>query len=257
MAEWLRFFPERRPRARVALVCVPPAGGGASAFAAWPASLPGWVDVCAVAAPGREARLGEPPARSIAELAAPAAAAAAGLGLPVAVLGHSLGAWIGLEVVRRLRAAAVPVVRFFAAAARPPHAGEPPALGADDAALIAYLRDLGGTPEDVLADRALLELVLPALRADLALAAGYHGSSASGRRADDGSGEPAALADVPSTILCGADDRGLPVALADRWRELAGPACERLVFPGGHFFLRSSRDAALAAIMQRLRPPAR
>jgi medium-chain acyl-[acyl-carrier-protein] hydrolase len=241
VAEWLRFFPSRRPRPQVVLACVPPAGAGASAFAAWPGSLPAWVDLCAVAVPGREARLGEPAARSIAEIAEPVAAEIARLGLPVAVLGHSLGAWIGLEVVRLLRAAAVPVVRFFPAAARPPHAGDRPAIGCDPAALIAYLRDLGGTPEDVLRDRELLELVLPALRADLAVAAAH----------------PARIApvDVPSTVLCGADDRGLPVALAARWRELAGE-CEQLVFPGGHFFLHASRDAVLAALLRpgRLRP---
>jgi medium-chain acyl-[acyl-carrier-protein] hydrolase len=240
VSEWLRFFPARRPGARVALVCIPPAGGGASAFAAWSPVLPQWIDPCAAAVPGREARIAEAPAGSIAELAEALAPAIAALGLPVAVLGHSLGAWIGLETVRRLAAAAVPVVHFFPAAARPPHDGERPGVGTDDASLIEYLRDLGGTSEAVLDDRVLLELVLPALRTDLALAAAH-----------------TAVADpvtVPTTILCGAGDRGLPVARADRWREHAGPPCDRIVFPGGHFFLHSARDAVLAAIMQRLRP---
>jgi surfactin synthase thioesterase subunit len=75
MNEWLQFFPTRRTRPQVLLVCIPPAGGGASGFAPWVSLLPQWVDLCAVALPGREARIGEPFADSVSAIAKPAAAA--------------------------------------------------------------------------------------------------------------------------------------------------------------------------------------
>jgi surfactin synthase thioesterase subunit len=201
--------------------------------------LPTWLDVCAIAAPGREGRIAEPCACSVDEIAAPAAASLAELGLPVAVFGHSIGAWIGLEIVRLLRESLGRVVQFFPAAARPPHLGDRAATAIDDDSLIRYLRELGGTPAAVFDNRPLLELVLPILRADLALAAVYPPRSE--------------RVDVRATVLCGQDDPGLPLALAERWSELVQVRSLRR-FPGGHFFPRDARDAVLATVIEQLRP---
>src|SRR5205807_10519084 len=50
---------------RVRLFCFPHAGAGASTFRAWSRTLPAGVDVLAIQAPGREARLAEAPFRDL------------------------------------------------------------------------------------------------------------------------------------------------------------------------------------------------
>jgi surfactin synthase thioesterase subunit len=239
VANWLRFFPQRRAEAKAVLVCFPPAGSSAGAFAAWPEALPTWLDLCAVALPGREARITEPAPRSIAEVAEQVAAEVAALDRPVALLGHSLGSWIAFETAMRLRVTATPVLWFFAAAARPPQLGDRLAIDQDDASLIAYLRELGGTAEELLLHAEMRDLILPALRADLALAACHPARSE--------------ILAVPAAILCGAEDHGLPIEFAGRWRELIAGPCEFLRFRGGHFFVQTARDDVVACVIRRIR----
>lgn len=240
MGDWLRFFPARRPRARVLLAAAPHAGGGASAFASWSARLPGWLDLCALAAPGRESRLDEPPCRSVGELADAAAAQLARLDVPIALFGHSLGSWVAYEIAHRLVAAGRPPVHLFAAAARPPHILRETPRFDGDVGLLAYLSDLEGMPIDVVRDRELLELYLPIIRADLELARDYlHPSRAP--------------LPVRTTVLCGSEDSSVPRDTAARWRDLVTEDVALLTMPGSHFFVRHSRDALIATLIRLLR----
>ncbi|HEX2514627.1 MAG TPA: thioesterase domain-containing protein, partial [Chloroflexota bacterium] len=50
---WLLMHRPRR-EARVRLLCLPYAGGGASAFRHWPDALTSSIEVCPVQLPGRE-----------------------------------------------------------------------------------------------------------------------------------------------------------------------------------------------------------
>jgi len=59
-----------QPNATARLVCVPYAGGGASAYQAWSGDLPD-VEVWAAELPGRERRFAEPAATSIDEVVEP------------------------------------------------------------------------------------------------------------------------------------------------------------------------------------------
>jgi len=56
------------PHARLRLFCFPYAGGGAMVYRAWPALMPGDVEVCMARLPGREERLRETPLASVAPL---------------------------------------------------------------------------------------------------------------------------------------------------------------------------------------------
>src|SRR5260221_8328115 len=79
-------------RPRFSLVCLPHAGGNATAFRDWPAYLPEDVAVYAARYPGRLDRLREPAARTVAELADPKARAARSVPHPAVLFGHSMGA---------------------------------------------------------------------------------------------------------------------------------------------------------------------
>src|SRR5262245_14802813 len=98
-----------RPAARLRLFCFPYSGGGAGAFRGWGDAMPS-LEVCAVQAPGRENRMGEPALTHIDPLVEQIALAVRPLlDMPFAFFGHSLGAFVAFEVARSLRRAGAPM----------------------------------------------------------------------------------------------------------------------------------------------------
>ena len=96
---WLLMHRPRR-EARVRLLCLPYAGGGASAFRHWPDALTSSIEVCPVQLPGRENRFVEAPftrAEAVVEAMAPALRPV--LDRPYALFGHSMGAMLGFELI--------------------------------------------------------------------------------------------------------------------------------------------------------------
>jgi len=97
--EWV-ICPRPNPRASVRLLCLPYAGGGASAFRTWAEEAPGDLEVRGGPAPRArepvESRSPSPPSRR----SSPSSpdALLPGLKAPFALLGHSMGALIGFEL---------------------------------------------------------------------------------------------------------------------------------------------------------------
>jgi medium-chain acyl-[acyl-carrier-protein] hydrolase len=153
------------------LVCFPHAGAGAAPYLSWARLLPPEIGLRVVQPPGREARLREPAlrdARSFATALAPAMAALADR--PVMLFGHSVGAITAFELARALRRTGVPPpVHLYVSGRQAPHVGLAgrETWSLSDDALVAVLRDLGGTPATVLDDPELVAMFFPALRADL------------------------------------------------------------------------------------------
>lgn len=222
------------PLARTRLVCLPAAGGGASAYLGWPALLAPDVEVWCAQLPGRERRFGEPALASAGAVAGPLAAAVTALvPRPYVLFGHSMGALLALEVARETEPA-----HLVVSAARAPHLGLPgdPHLGTD-AELVRWLAALGGIPAEL--DTDLLELLLPTLRADLRLCADYL------------SGGVRAPVPVPITALGGADDPLAPPAAVAAWSGCTTAGFAQLTFPGGHFYLDEHAAAVTAEIRDR------
>lgn len=233
--DWtLRLAP--RGDASVRLFCFPHIGGGASAFRHWPAAVPPYVDVCSVQLPGRESRLGEEPIRRMEDLVvALHAGLRDALDLPFAFFGHSLGALVAFELARRLRetASAMPVHLFVSAHRAPQLPLEVPlgaGSGGDD--LVGRLKRVGGTSSEVLANPELLELVMPALRADSELWKAYVY-------------RPQDPLETPISTFGGVADVWVRRAQLERWREQTTVAFKLRLLPGGHFFLRERRGLSL------------
>lgn len=239
-AAWIRRF-HPAPTAPVRLVCCPHAGGAASYFYPVSQSLAPEVEVLAVQYPGRQERRNEPPLTDAHQLAdAITAALAPWDDRPLALFGHSLGATLAFEVARRLEAAGNAPLALFASGRRAPsrHREESVHLG-DDEQLLAEIVKLEGTDPQMLRDRDVVRMILPAVRGDYRAAETYRGS-------------PAATVGCPLYALTGDADPQVSEADARAWEQhTTGPA-ELRTFPGGHFYLNQHAGRVIALIRERL-----
>jgi medium-chain acyl-[acyl-carrier-protein] hydrolase len=242
-SDWfVRFRPSAAATLR--LFCFPYAGGGAAVFRPWSQELPAHVDVCAFQLPGREARFREPPLSNLGQIVEAALAAMRRqLDLPFAVFGHSMGSVIAFEVSRRIEAAGLPAPLHVWLSARraPGHSDpDPPLRHLDDDAFVDALdRRYGGIPAAVRADRELMSLLLPGLRADIA-ALETHALLPEPRLA------------CPLTVFGGSTDPRAPVAQLDGWRVATTDRFRLRVFDGDHFYLVPRRAEVLGEIAREL-----
>jgi medium-chain acyl-[acyl-carrier-protein] hydrolase len=236
--------PETRPTARIRLFCFTYAGGGASIYRPWTRELPPEVELCAIQLPGRESRLLEEPYAEMTALVDQLSAALDPyLDLPFAFFGHSMGALVAFEMAREIRGrrGLSPVHLFVSGHAAPQiRRRRAPVHQLPDAAFVEAIRRLNGTPEQVLENAELMAIVLPALRADLALCETYTYVSA-------------APLSCPISAFGGLADSEVGYDDLRAWQaETTGPFRLRL-FPGDHFYLRDERTALLDSIGQTLR----
>ncbi|MFB7612628.1 thioesterase II family protein [Streptomyces gardneri] len=227
---WLRRFggvAQKEPEGGVRLVCFPHAGGAASSYVPLSRLLSPAVDVLAVQYPGRQDRHRERPIESVTRLAELVADALDTVDdRPYAFFGHSMGAVVAYETARTLSARSAPgPLRLFLSGRAAP---EPRPQDADrmtsDADVIAAIRMLGGTGVGVLDDPELMEMALPALRADYRAIGSY-------------AWEPGPPLDCPITALVGDADPVAPVASVAAWSGFTDADSDLRVFPGGHFYL--------------------
>lgn len=237
IGRWLPFRAMAGPGA-FPLFCLPHAGGGASAYRSWLGKLPG-VAVLPVQPPGREGRFREPPYKRMGSLVndlanvvtsslAGTSARSAGSagGGPYAVYGHSLGALVAFELLRELRRRGDPEpVHLFVSGCVAPHCpfdDGPPIRNMELPELVATLRKLGGTPEWLLSDPSVLEMIVPAIRADFSVK-------------ETNVYRPEPPLDVPITALPATDDPRASEELVGRWCEQTTGEFEQHTLMGGHF----------------------
>ncbi|GAA1529378.1 alpha/beta fold hydrolase [Streptomyces albidochromogenes] len=226
---WIRCFHPKPPAAHT-LVCFPHAGGSASYYHGLSAALGPDIEMLVIQYPGRENRLFEEPVASVATLAdsvAEVLRARLGGRRPV-LFGHSMGGIVAFEVARRLERAGGPAPTGLVASAcsapsnRPPIAG--PGDEEPDSAVLARIMGLGGTAQDVGEHAELIELVLPAIRADLAALGSY-------RASED------AVVGCPVTVFVADGDHEVPVEEAGLWGRHTTAGARVHLFEGDHFYL--------------------
>ena len=242
MNRWLT-RPGPDPHARLRLFCFPYSGAGASIYYRWIGQLPAGIDVCPVELPGRGSRLAEPPFSRIAELSEAAAEALLPyLDRPFAFFGHSMGALACFELARLLRRRhGLQPVRLIASGHPAPQMPdrEPPIHALPEPQFVEKLREFGGTPEEVLANAELRELILPILRADFAVCETY-------------AYEPEAPLDCPISAYGGLQDREVLTEELDAWRTQTARTFTARMFPGDHFFIHSAQPLVLRSVARDL-----
>lgn len=231
--------PRPTPGAALRLFCFPHAGVGASTYRAWATELGASIEVCAVQPPGRESRMMETPFRDAGALvAALVPALLPFLDRPFVFFGHSLGSLIAFESCRALRRQGGPLpARLLVSGRRAPHLRvRDKALHAmPQEELIAELRSYNGTPDDLLANTELMDLMLPVIRADFAIHETY-----------------AHLAEAPLPMpiaaFGGIDDPNVAREHLAAWEEHTTSTFSRCMFPGDHFYHLRDRAPLIAQV---------
>ena len=235
---------EPRPVPRLRLFCFPYAGGNASIFRTWPQSLPDDIEVCPIQLPGRGTRLREPPISDLSILAKVLAQVLRPLfDIPFAFFGHSLGGLIIFELARELRRNHnnIHPVQLVVSGTRAPQRAhrERDIHNLPRAEFIAELRRLKGTPDEILENLELMEIMLPVLRADFALYESYTYAV-----------EPPL--GYPIAVFGGLDDPRVEYADLEAWGDQTTVPLTPKMLRGGHFFLNTARSLFLHALAKEL-----
>jgi medium-chain acyl-[acyl-carrier-protein] hydrolase len=242
---WLRLSAPK-PEARLRLICLPHAGGNGYIFSEWTRALGDDIEMYAVTLPGRGTRLREAPVSRMAPLTRGLCDAIEPLcDKPYALFGHSMGGLLAYaSTLPQAELGLRPPEHIFVAAALPPHAERlaPPLHARADKDLLNYLSRLGGMPAEVLGDDQIISLILPVLRADLAVCETYKPASAM-------------PLPCPLTVFAGTADALAPLEALREWRRYGGARYAFHEMDGDHFFVHAGRCQVIAQVRAALGLP--
>ncbi|MFY9190414.1 MAG: alpha/beta fold hydrolase [Lawsonella sp.] len=245
--------PDRQPSATPDPVFVfPHAGGSPRFFHAW---RPYWQSgaVWGVTYPGRDARMGEPAAASIQEMAADIArecvqlVKAGKIRHRLRLFGHSMGALVAYEVaqwLQRYRATWDPdrrvTVQLMVSGHNSPEIALPPTYvnvhDKPDAELVGELTRVDPRNAEIFAIPELAQLLLPYTREDYRLVETYRHV-----------GEGLPIDEV--LVVAGSRDPDCFRAGLQGWQRYATRWLGIHTFPGGHFYLAESPEVVPELVM--------
>jgi medium-chain acyl-[acyl-carrier-protein] hydrolase len=230
------------PQARLNLICFPYAGGGAQIFNNWHGTF-AEVQTCAVQYPGRGSRVKEQPftdCRALVETFIPHLLPF--LNKPFVFFGHSMGAIIAYEVARHVHELhGLQPERLIVSARRAPQIPlqEPTTYDLPDAEFVEELRRLNGTPQAVLDNPELMQLMLGIIRSDFTLTQTYQYT-------------PGPKLSCPVSVFGGLEDADVTREELEAWCELTSNACSLRMFEGDHFFIQTNEKTVLRIVNEQL-----
>jgi medium-chain acyl-[acyl-carrier-protein] hydrolase len=228
---------------KLRLFCFPYGGAGASGYRAWSRSLPQEVEIVPVNFPGREARFRETPYTRMEPLLAELTATLDFTSAPFAFFGHSLGALVAFALARELRRLGKRAPSLLVVSGYPApqlHRDRPHVAHLPHDEFVATLREHFDVTPDLLDDPVLAEMALPVLRADLAIVETYV-------YRDE---PPLAL---PLAAFGGIGDPEASEEQIRGWQAQSTQPVRVRMFPGGHFFVNSEREAVVGELATVLR----
>ncbi|MEC4020202.1 thioesterase II family protein [Streptomyces sp. H27-D2] len=215
------------------LYCFPHAGATSSVYRPWKALETPRLQICGVDQPGRGTRIREPNIddfRALVEsmtehvVADLLQAREQVPHLGYATFGHSFGSMLSLSVAAAVaRAVGQSPLRAILSAALPPRLqpfDETASL--TDAELLDKIVADGGTPPELLADKAMARYLVRPLREDYAIRRQFPQESS-------------LRVDFPLTLVAAREDEHVPSERMWKWSEHSSAPCRRVEIPGGHF----------------------
>jgi len=230
-----------KPEAESRVFLFPYAGGGPAVFSKWNAELPENIEAQIVHYPGRGSRHNETPIKSVSKLTEEISQGIQHLpDKQFVFFGHSLGGLIAFELARYLHQKAFPQpVAVFISACGAPHVPDshPPIHTLPDGEFIDALKKLNGTPQEIIQNQEMLNLLLPVLRTDFEMIETYKYVS------ND-------LLDCPIIAIGGLDDKRVSSERLEGWEMYTSSKFELRYFPGDHFFINTAKESVIDSIVR-------
>ncbi len=230
----------RRRAADLRLICFPHAGGGIADYARWRATIPPWIELWAVALPGREHRLAETMPTDLADVVTEVSAGLATIadGTPTAYFGHCAGSLLASETARRVESIAAPTHLAVSAAPAPDGAAGSDHLnkifGQRRDALIAWMYRSGAIPPVVATDPTIARAVENLIYEDIDRCV-RHPFPQRTRHS------------MSVSTFCGTGDPLVTPAQMRHWEALSSTPVSAFTYEGGdHFYLRTHAKGLLA-----------
>jgi surfactin synthase thioesterase subunit len=222
------------------LFCLPYAGGASTVFSTWKPYIDPTIEIHALELPGHGTRMTEPVLTDLHQVADDLylqASSSLKATESYAIFGHSMGAVLAYELQKRLRMKLnKEPVHVFYSGHFPPHIPEKKVYHQlSDDQLKKVIIAMGGVPEELADNHAVLDFFLPILRADFQLLETYQCDEV----------DPAAC---PISIFYGTRD--LPSVLfdLDDWDKYTNDDCEFFEFDGDHFFIHQLTNEVVEKI---------
>lgn len=230
--------------AKLRMFCFPYAGGSATIYNDW-YKYSHNIEVCAIQYPGHGNRLLETPINNLSTLVKKIKEVIrCYLDKPFVFFGHSLGALVAYELTRELRREnkQCPEILFISAF-RAPHLpfkrNELHKLPDND--LLESLRQMNGTPEVILRDQEMMDLMLPMIRADLEVSETY-------------SYVQEHPLNIPITVFGGIEDSSIAYEALEAWGMHTDQRFRLISFRGDHFFLHNNGEHMFKVINEDIAP---
>lgn len=229
-----------QPYAHCKLICFPWAGGGALFYSNWGKLFPSNIEVYGVCLPGREVRFKEPNHTSLSAVLDEVVPAVYELckDTTFALWGHSMGSLLSYEVALRLKSQYnIEPAKMFVSGVSAPHSEQRKAKTPDvskftDEEFTESLVKLGGIPEEIVQHKDIMQMFLPALRADYLMLHDFSYDHPKDR----------GILTCPLDILDGRDDKKHDLA---GWKDITTGCHQIRMMNGGHFYLKEKENTDL------------
>lgn len=205
----------------------PYAGGSTSTYIPWVKHFNEEVELVLVQLPGRGGRLNDLPHDNMNSLISELMEDASYItSLPYILFGHSFGSTVAFELSCQLKQSNFTLPLYLiASGCKAPHL--PNKINGihnlSHKEFMQHLEDINGTPNEVLANSELMDLLIPAIRADFKIAYSYRATQA-------------CLA-LPILVLFGVEDTEVKPEQIVAWEELSEMDVQFVCLPGDHFFI--------------------
>jgi surfactin synthase thioesterase subunit len=227
---------------KIRLFCLPFAGGNSYSYRKFQEHLADFINMIAIDLPGHGKYIRQPLLTHLEDMAAYIFQQInQKLTEPYAIYGHSMGTLLGYLVSKHIVQAKLmpPIHLFFSGHQGPPVSskeGNWYALPKEQ--FITKVMAYGGIPKEIAAEKELMDLFVPIMRADFQAIANYHYKKA-------------APLEIPITIMFGSDE-DITYDEALTWQEVTNHPVSIHQFSGGHFFIFDHLPEICSLISQTL-----